>query len=78
MDILSDKFPCWNGMFAHEQLPTGETVEYTGARHCQRLSILMWNNSFKTPLTNLAAHPLPQLTSNSKFFPHSISLLRRV
>ena len=54
-------------------LMSDETVQYTGAHHCQRFSISLPKKLFKIPFNK--AH---NSSSSSTFFPHSISLLRRV
>ena len=48
MNILRDKFPCQNVMFAFGWLSTGETVQNLSPHHFQRFSISIWNNFSKT------------------------------
>ena len=50
MNILRDKFPCRNVMFAFGWLSTGETVQNLSPHHFQCFSVSMRNNSSKTLL----------------------------
>ena len=50
MNILRDKFPCRNVMFAFGWLSTGETVQNLSPHHFQCFSVSKRNNSSKTLL----------------------------